>query len=66
MLNSGKDQAAHLRHLAEAVRPYLAMDEGARLGVLQTERWIDYERAAAVLERMTRLLETSPRLSPAL
>lgn len=50
-----------MAHLAPAIRPYVEMDEAARIQIMQGERWIDYERAVAVLQRLNRLLDFPPR-----
>ena len=48
-------------HLSPGVRESLLLDDEARIKSLQRDRWIDYARASAVLERLARLLATPER-----
>lgn len=48
-------------HLAPAVREVLLLSDEARIKSMQRDRWIDYARGSAVLERLTRLLATPER-----
>ena len=48
-------------HLAPAVREMLLLSDEARIKSMQRDRWIDYARGSAVLERLTRLLATPER-----
>ena len=48
-------------HLAPAVREVLLLGDEARIKSMQRDRWIDYARGSAVLERLTRLLATPER-----
>lgn len=48
-------------HLGPAVREMLLLSDEARISSMQRDRWIDYARASAVLERLTRLLATPER-----
>lgn len=52
---------AQFTHLHPSARPEAAMDEQARLQVLQRDRWIDYPRASLALEKLERLLLTPQR-----
>lgn len=58
MSNSGDSTASHL---APGIRQLLSLDDAARIRAMQRDRWIDYARASAVLERLTRLLGTPER-----
>ena len=48
-------------HLGPAVREMLLLSDEARIRSMQRDRWIDYARASAVLDRLTRLLSTPER-----
>ncbi len=48
-------------HLGPAVREMLLLSDEARISSIQRDRWIDYARASAVLERLARLLATPER-----
>jgi hypothetical protein len=58
MSKSGESTAVHL---APGVREMLVLDDEARIQSMQRERWIDYARASAVLDRLSRLLATPER-----
>lgn len=48
-------------HLAPSIREQLQLGDDARIASMQRDRWIDYARAGAVLERLDRLLATPER-----
>ena len=48
-------------HLAPDVRELLVLDDEARVQSMQRDRWIDYGRASAVLDRLDHLLTTPQR-----
>lgn len=48
-------------HLASDVRELLVLDDEARVQSMQRDRWIDYGRASAVLDRLDHLLTTPQR-----
>ena len=48
-------------HLAPGIREHLQLGDDARIASTQRERWIDYARAGAVLDRLGRLLATPER-----
>jgi hypothetical protein len=48
-------------HLAPAMREVLLLSDEARIKSMQRDRWIDYSRGSAVLERLARLLATPER-----
>ena len=50
-----------LSHLAPADRHQAEFDDGARIAIIQRDRWIDYPRAAQARERLNRLLATPQR-----
>jgi Cdc6-like AAA superfamily ATPase len=58
MSKSGESTAVHL---APGVRGMLVLADEARIQSMQRDRWIDYARASAVLDRMGRLLATPER-----
>jgi type II secretory pathway predicted ATPase ExeA len=58
MAKSGDGGAAHL---FPSVRELLLLTDEERIRAMQRDRWIDYARAGAVLERLTRLLATPAR-----
>lgn len=57
MARSGED----VSHLGPAVRQMLLLSDEARITSMRRDRWIDYARASAVLERLARLLATPER-----
>lgn len=57
MSKSGEPYA----HLAPGIRTFVALGNEERLRVMQRDRWIDYARGGAVLERLTRLFDTPER-----
>ncbi len=59
MSNSGERATAS--HVAPNVRALLPLAEEVRIAAMQRDRWIDYARASAVLERLNRLLATPER-----
>lgn len=48
-------------HLAPGIREHLQLGDDARIAIMQRDRWIDYVRADAVLDRLERLLATPER-----
>ena len=58
MSKSGESTAVHL---APGVREMLVLDDEARIQSMQRDRWIDYARASAVLDRLSRLMATPER-----
>jgi type II secretory pathway predicted ATPase ExeA len=48
-------------HLAPGIREHLELGDDARIAMMQRDRWIDYARASAVLERLGRLPATPER-----
>jgi type II secretory pathway predicted ATPase ExeA len=58
MSKSGDGAAGHL---APAIREHLQLGDDARIATMQRDRWIDYSRAGAVLDRLERLLATPER-----
>lgn len=48
-------------HLAPSARDLLALDDEARIQSMQRDRWVDYTRASAVLDRLGHLLATPQR-----
>lgn len=48
-------------HLSPNVRDLLALEDEARIHAMQRDRWIDYARAGAVLDRLGHLLATPQR-----
>ena len=58
MSKSGDTATAHL---APSVRELLVLDDEARIQSMQRDRWIDYGRASAVLDRLDHLLTTPQR-----
>lgn len=59
MSNSGERATAS--HVAPNVRALLPLADDVRIGAMQRDRWIDYARASAVLERLSRMLATPAR-----
>jgi hypothetical protein len=47
--------------LAPGIRDQLLFGDEARIHSMQRDRWIDYARASAVLDRLSRLLATPER-----
>lgn len=61
MSNSGERATAS--HVAPNVRALLPLADDVRIGAMQRDRWIDYARASAILERLSRMSEhTQARL----
>ena len=58
---SKSGESPTLTHLAPGIREYVLLGDEARIRAMQRDRWIDYARAGAVLERMDRLLTTPER-----
>lgn len=52
---------AAMAHLSPTARDLLALDDEARIHAMQRDRWIDYARAGAVLDRLRHLLATPQR-----
>lgn len=58
MSKSGENSTTHL---APNVRELLLLGDDARIQSMQRDRWIDYSRAGAVLDRLGLLLATPER-----
>ncbi len=58
MSKSGDSAVAHL---SPGIRELLLLGDEARVQSMQRDRWIDYARASAVLDRLSRLLATPER-----
>ena len=52
---------SELGHLLESIRPVAMASQAERLAHLSTDRWIDYPRAAAVMQRLEDLIATPPK-----
>jgi Cdc6-like AAA superfamily ATPase len=59
MSNSGERATAS--HVAPNVRALLPLADEVRIAAMQRDRWIDYARASAILERLSRMLGTPAR-----
>ena len=52
---------SELGHLLESIRPVAMASQAERLAHLSTDRWIDYPRAASVMQRLEDLIATPPK-----
>src|SRR5689334_11114168 len=55
-MSQKKDADGTGRHLHESVRPYLALSDEERIIRIQSPRWIGYDRANQILQKLDELI----------